>query len=144
EAIEVAAPVLRYSPRLTDEDLLACAGSQARMFAIAQRATLSERVGDTLVEGGNQEVVRSVAQNAGERFSEAGYGRLVERALDDEELAVSVGLRKDIPASHLRTLVSKASEAAFQRLAAGNPAVTGELGQVLFDLTGRRPGADGA
>jgi uncharacterized protein (DUF2336 family) len=140
EAIEVAGPVLTQSPRLTEQDLLACAegSAQERLLAISKRASLSEKVSDILVVHGNNEVVRSVAKNDGARFSDAGFGKLVERSEDDDELAVSVGLRRDIPREHFHALVSKASEAVFKKLAAANPAAAAEVNRVLYDLTGHR------
>lgn len=138
EAIGVAAPVLTHSPRLSDDDLLASAAGddQDRLFAISKRASISEAISDVLVERGDQEVVRSVARNEGARFSDNGFGKLVERSSGDDELAVSVGLRKDIPRDHFRALISKASETVFKRIAAGDPAVAAEVNRVLFDLTG--------
>jgi uncharacterized protein (DUF2336 family) len=139
EAIEVAGPVLSQSPRLTDEDLLECASgrSQERLLAISKRVSISEAVSDVLVTHGGEDVVRSVVSNEGARFSSASYGRLVNKSLDDEELALSVGLRKDIPKEHFHALVSKASEAVYRKLAAANPAAVGVVNRVLFELTGR-------
>ena len=138
DEIEVAGPVLSQSIRLTEEDLLACASgsSQDRLLAISRRASISEPVGDLLVLRGDRDVVRSVVRNDGARFSGSGYGRLVQKSVDDEDLAVSVGLRKDIPKEHLHALISKASEAVYRKLTAGNPAVAGEVNRVLHDLTG--------
>jgi uncharacterized protein (DUF2336 family) len=140
EAIEVAGPVLTQSARLTEDDLLACAQGrgQERLLAISKRASLSERVSDILVVHGDSEVVRSVAKNEGARFSDAGFGKLVERSEDDDELAVSVGLRRDISKEHFHALVSKASEAAFKKLVAANPTAVAEVNRVLYDLTGHR------
>ena len=138
ESIEVAGPVLAQSNRLTEEDLLACAkgNSQERFLAISKRASLSETLGDMLVMQGNKEVVRSIAKNEGARFSSAGFGELVQKSTDDVELAVSFGLRKDIPKEHFHALISKASEAVFQKLAASNPAAAREVNRVLLDITG--------
>lgn len=146
-AIEVAGPVLTQSPCLTEEDLLACAGSksQDRLLAISKRARLSEAVGDLLVTEGNQDVVRSVARNEGARFSSAGYTRLVDRAVIDDDLAVSVGLRKDIPKEQFHALVSKASEVVFRKIAATNPnASASEVNRVLLQITGRKGGTGGS
>jgi uncharacterized protein (DUF2336 family) len=146
DAIEVAGPVLTQSPRLSDDDILAaCAksGGQDRLLAISKRASIGETVSDMLVSNGNQEVVRSVARNQGARFSNAGFGKLVERSAGDEELAVSVGLREDIPKEHFHALVAKASEAVAKRLAAANPAAAGDVSRVLFELTGHRAAAPG-
>jgi uncharacterized protein (DUF2336 family) len=144
ESIEVAGPVLSQSTRLTEEDLLACAKGkgQDRLLAISKRASLSEELSDILVIEGNSEVVRSVAKNEGARFSPAGFGKLVERSQGDDELAVSVGMRKDIPKEHFDALVSKASETVFRRLAASNPAMAVEVNRVLLDLTGHKGAAE--
>ncbi len=123
EAIEVAEPVLRQSPRLTEQELLALAGDhrQERLLAISKRATLSENVSDVLVTRGNREVILSVARNEGARFSDSGYSALVDRSIDDDVLAVCVGLRKDIPREHFQVLISKASAVVFEKLVAANP-----------------------
>jgi uncharacterized protein (DUF2336 family) len=140
ESIEVAGPLLSQSVRLTDEDLLACASGkgQDRLLAISKRSTLSETVSDLLVTQGDREVVRSVVQNEGARLSQDGFGKLVERSQGDDELAVSIGLRQDIPKEHFYALVSKASEAVFKKLAASNPAAAAEVNRVLYDLTGHK------
>jgi uncharacterized protein (DUF2336 family) len=101
---------------------------------------VSEAVSDVLVTRGNQEVVRSVARNDGAKFSHAGFGKLVERSVGDDELAESVGMRRDIPKEHFQALVAKASEAVFKKLAAANPAAAAEVNRVLFDLTGHKTG----
>ncbi len=139
EAIEVAGPILSQSPRLTDEDLLAIAAdtSQDRLLAISKRATISENVSDALVTRGDREVVLSVTQNEGARFSDSGYSKLVDRSIDDEVLAVCVGMRKDIPREHFHALISKASEVAFERLAAANPQAMREVQEVLTGITGQ-------
>jgi len=129
---------LSQSPRLTDEDLLACAGgsNQERLLAISKRTLISEAVSDVLVTRGGRDVVRSVVRNEGARLSNASYHALVNKSLDDDELAVNVGLRKDIPKEHFHALIAKASEAVFKKLAASNPAAAEEVNRVLFDLTG--------
>ena len=129
ESIVVAAPVLTHSPRLTEEELLSIARGegQDRLLAISKRVTVSEAVSDVLVTRGNRDVLHSVVSNDGARFSHAGFGKLVERSAGDDELSASVGLRKDIPKEHLRALVSKASEAVFQKIAAANPAAANEV-----------------
>jgi uncharacterized protein (DUF2336 family) len=139
DSIDVAGPILTQSNRLTDEDLLEIAenNSQERLLAISKRAALSERVGDALVIRGNRDVVLSVTQNEGARFSESGYGRLVERSIDDEVLAICVGMRKDIPREHFHTLIAQASEVVFDKLAASNPAAVQEVQRVLTGITGQ-------
>lgn len=146
-AIEVAGPVLSLSPRLTDDDLVEIAedhgqrgregDGQDRLLAISKRPALSENVSDVLVARGNRDVVLSVSQNQGARFSDAGYSRLVELTIDDEVLAICVGMRRDIPPRHFQTLILKASKLVFERLAASNPAAVAEVQRVLTGITGQ-------
>jgi uncharacterized protein (DUF2336 family) len=140
DSIDVAGPILAQSPRLTDEDLLAIAAddSQERLLAISKRATLSENISDVLVARGNRAVVLSVTQNEGARFSDNGYGRLVDKSIDDEVLAICVGMRKDIPREHFQALISRASERVLEKLAASNPNAVAEVQQVLTGITGQQ------
>ena len=139
ESIEVAGPILTQSLRLTDEDLLAIAAdnSQERLLAISKRSSLSEKVSDVLVTHGNRDVVLSVTRNEGARFSDAGYGKLVDRSINDEVLAICVSMRKDIPQEHFNALIAKASEVVFEKLAASNPNAVYEVHRVLTDITGQ-------
>ncbi len=71
DSIEVAGPVLRESGRLDAKTLVANARtkSQPHLLAISKRKSLEDAVTDVLVTRGNREVVNSVANNNGARFS---------------------------------------------------------------------------
>jgi uncharacterized protein (DUF2336 family) len=120
DAIKVAGPVLARSGRLDDATLVETAKtkSQDHLLAISQRQTISEAVTDVLVDRGDQQVVRSVAANAGARFSEFGCSTLSVRSKNDAELAVQVLSRSDIPRQHLLTIFAAASETVRQQLRA--------------------------
>lgn len=122
--IEVAGPVLVQSERLGETDLVenARSQSQAHLYAIARRRELSEAVTDVLVERGNRRVVHEVASNAGARFSDHGYGKLVDRSDGDDRLAEYIGLRRDIPRHHFLKLLHTASLRVRKKLAAQAPA----------------------
>jgi uncharacterized protein (DUF2336 family) len=139
ESIEVAGPILSLSNRLSDDDLLAIASdnSQDRLLAISKRPTVSEKISDVLVTHGNRDVVLSVTQNDGARFSDAAYGKLVDRSINDEVLAICVSMRKDIPQEHFNALIAKASEVVFEKLTASNPDAVYEVHKVLADITGQ-------
>jgi len=130
--------MLRYSPRLTDNDLMATAATQSQhhLLAIAERAALSEQVTDVLVERGDREVVRSVAKNSGARFSNAAFKTLVERSVGDDVLAVHVGTRHDLPRQHLLKLVEYASTAVRHKLAAADPAAAAAIRDVIAEIGG--------
>lgn len=112
DEITVAGPVLTGSKRLTTTDLIEIAQSksQAHLMAISGRATLDPKLTDVLVVRGNQQVVCTLAKNAGASFSEAGFGRLIERADGDDALGEIVGLRKDLPDNLLQELLRRATE----------------------------------
>jgi uncharacterized protein (DUF2336 family) len=135
--IEVASPVLAYSPRLDDRDLVsAAAKSQQHLFAISRRQSLSETVTDVLVERGDRDVVHSVVRNVGARFSDAGFRILVKRSTGDDALATEVGLRSDIPRQHFLVLLDKASSAVRERLVAENPQAGTVIEGVVAEVVG--------
>ena len=117
DSIDVAGPVLRRSECLDEETLVTGARTkgQDHLLAISQRKRLSESVTDVLVERGNQKVVISTAANTGARFSDFGYSTLVTRSETDNELALLVWSRPEIPREYLLTLFESASEAVRQK-----------------------------
>ena len=118
EAIEVAAPVLTGSRRLTTADLVEIVQtkSQAHLLAISERNTLEPALTDALLVRGNNQVVSILAKNAGANFSETGFSRLIERADGDDGLTELVGLRKDLPTGLLQELLRRATEAVKQKI----------------------------
>lgn len=136
--IEVAQPVLKESERLDEPALLANAStkSQRHLFAISQRRSLSEAVTDVLVERGDRDVVHSVVNNAGARFSDAGFRILVNRSVGDDDLATIVGRRSDIPRPHFLVLLEKASSTVRARLAAENPQASAAIEGVMAEVVG--------
>jgi uncharacterized protein (DUF2336 family) len=127
--IAVARPALMQSARLRDGDLIEIANSkdQPHLVAIAGRRGIGEAVTDVLVQRGNAEVARSVADNPSARLSDAGFTELVRRAESDGKLADSIGRRGDIPDHLLRDLLVRAAAAMQQRLqAVASPQPQGE------------------
>jgi hypothetical protein len=134
--IDVAKPILTESTRLNEQDLVETAklGGQDHLLAISKRQKLSESVTDVLVNRGDRDVVRSVVQNYGARFSNAALGALVEKSVGDDLLGESIGFRSDVPPQHLRTLLLKASEKVMKRLATAGTGTNPHLQQVLADI----------
>ncbi len=123
DEIDVAGPVLTYSPRLTDADLIPIASSkgQPHLGAISGRAHLAATVTDILVARGDDAVVRKLSGNRGAAFSGAGFDALAMRARSDEQLAVNLGGRLDLPRRILEDLIARATERVRQRLMASVP-----------------------
>lgn len=135
-AIEVAAPMLAHSERVTETDLIRTASSQSQLhlFAISQRRKLSENVTDVLVERGDRRVVHSVARNAGAEFSDKGFRKLVTRAGADQTLAEIVGMQKDIPRHHFLKLLQTASATVRERLSAAHPQSASVVQNAVTDI----------
>jgi uncharacterized protein (DUF2336 family) len=136
DAIEVAEPVLIYSERLTDDDLVenATTKSQDHLYAIAQRLKLSEKVTDVLVERGDQRVVHKVVKNKGARFSLAGFGKLTGRARYDRKLTLALGERSDLPRQYFLKLLEAASSKVRAKLEASNPQLVMAIRDTVDDV----------
>jgi uncharacterized protein (DUF2336 family) len=111
---------------------LASTKGQAHLVAIAGRKGLGEAVTDVLVQRGDTEVVRNVADNQSAKLSENGFSALVKRAEDDSDLAEKVGHRADIPPHLFRDLLVRATAVVQQRLLqAAKPETRAEIQRVL-------------
>jgi uncharacterized protein (DUF2336 family) len=136
--IAVAAPVLKFSPRLAEPDLVNIASTkgQDHLLAISARRILGEAVTDVLVSRGDCEVARSVAENRGARISQKGFYHLVARAENDDILAQKVGSRPDIPLPMFRALLEKATAVVHDRLiASATPDMRAAIGDVLAKVS---------
>lgn len=118
DEIEVAGPVLSNAQGLTESDLIDIARTkgQGHLGAISGRAQLTPGITDVIVERGDEAVVTKLAGNSGAAFSEGGFQALARRAETNEELAVNLGGRVDVPPAVLKELVAKATDAVRARL----------------------------
>ena len=135
--ITVAGPVLEQA-RLSDPDLLHIAEtkSQAHLLAMSTRLGISEALSDILVERGDREVARSIANNRHAQLSDNAFIKLVRRAEQDGLLAEKVGMRTDIPQRLFRQLLMQASEVVQKRLLAkAKPETQVEIRRVLAQVT---------
>ena len=146
DLIEVAAPMLSQSERLTDEMLIinARTKSQAHLLAISARPTLSGAVTDVLIERGNSDVLQRTASNPGAEFSDKGYDGLLARADRDEGVALCVGLRPSIPRHHYLKLIAKASASVRMRLEAAHPKMSGDISAAVGEVSRRARSAPAA
>jgi uncharacterized protein (DUF2336 family) len=135
--IDVAGPVLKQA-RLADPDLMYIAEtkSQAHLLAMSTRLGISEALSDILVERGDQEVARSIANNQHAHLSDNAFSKLVKRAEQDGMLAEKVGMRTDIPPRLFRQLLMQASEVVQKRLLSkAKPETQAEIRRVLAQVT---------
>lgn len=134
--IAVAGPILTQSSVLCDADIMlgARTQSQGHLFAIAQRPFLSEAITDILIERGEGNVVRAVVNNSGARISEHGFSDLVLKAGDDSELALHVGLRRDIPRHHVVKLLEIVSAEVRSKIVAAAPQLSGLVHDAVTEV----------
>jgi uncharacterized protein (DUF2336 family) len=136
--ISVAGPMIEQSERLEEDDLIDIAEtkSQAHLQAISGRKGIGEAITDVLVRRGDQEVARSVAENASARLSNDAFSALVTRAEKDGVLAEKVGRRSDIPSHLFRDLLMRATEVVQRRLlATAKPETQSEIRRVLANIS---------
>jgi len=135
--IDVAGPVLKQA-RLADPDLMYIAEtkSQAHLLAMSTRLGISEALSDILVERGDKDVARSIANNRHAQLSDNAFTKLVKRAEQDGVLAEKVGMRTDIPPRLFRQLLAQASEVVQRRLLSkAKPETQAEIRRILAQVT---------
>lgn len=119
ENIQVAGPVLRLSPVLTERDLVQVADVRGKdhLMAIASRENLSEVVTEVVVRRGDADVRRTIAGNHGAAIGPWSLQRIVEQALEDERTARALGSRADTPDAVIAEIAEKGVESVRRALA---------------------------
>lgn len=97
--ISVAQPILERSPALTEDDLVRVIRqrTQDHMVAISKRREVPPTVSAELVERGGKEVLVTLAENQGAKFTGETMTRLVEQSRTLPELQSPLTERYDIP-----------------------------------------------
>jgi uncharacterized protein (DUF2336 family) len=123
DEIRIAGPVLQESARLDDGELVKIASSKGEphLLAVAGRWWLKEIVTDALLARRYPSVSRRLAANPGARVSGNGFAVIVGQAESDPELAVSVGVRIDLPSDMRRQLLRSATDTVRTRLLSRAP-----------------------
>ena len=115
----VAGPVITFSPRLSEADLVEIAREkgQDHLMALSNRRNLTEMVTDILIDRGELPVQTNVAGNATAKLSPGGIAKLANIAVDDEGMRKAMASRHDIPALLMEKIVEKARAAAVRQIA---------------------------
>ena len=117
----VAAPVLEYSPLLSDNDLIeiiACGQVREVLKAVAQRRPLSEKVSDQLVQSLDVPAVAALLVNPDAKIRKATLEKIVTEAEEIESWHLPLALRADLSARAIRRIAGFAGAAIIERLAA--------------------------
>ncbi len=119
DKIEVAAPLLEFSSVLSDDDLIEIvqAQSEGHRFAIAGRNPVTDRVGSEIVKCGDNATVLRLVENENAEIGDGTGGSLLKRAGKDREIAMGLGLRRDIDWKEIHARLSIAGQRAVRHLA---------------------------
>jgi uncharacterized protein (DUF2336 family) len=109
----VSLPIIRFSPSLSEEDLIAIVhlGDTAKQVAIAQRDQVSVRVSEVLVETGKQTVVVSLLENSGAEISEGSLHKVIDQFGTDERVGRLIVNRATLPLGVTDRLIRTVSKA---------------------------------
>ncbi len=144
--IEVARPLLEFSNVLSDDDLIDIISTQSEehRVAIAGRAAVTERVGEAIVEHGETASVVRLVRNANAEFDRATLERLVERAVQDANIAADLRGRKDIDWKSLRgeidTVAGKVLQSIGEVEKRFDPVAAGKVNAVVYNRLRNRAG----
>jgi uncharacterized protein (DUF2336 family) len=119
----VAAPILEYSPLLSDTDLIeiiACGQVQEALTAIAKRNPVREPVADLLVQSLNVPAVAALLVNANAQIRKETMDRIIDQAEEISAWHLPLALRADISARVIRRIASLVGASILERLAARN------------------------
>ena len=116
EAISI--PFIRYSPALTDDDLLRVieGGSGPKQMAIAAREGVSEEVSEALVAAENDQVVTILLANERAAVSERSLHKIMDRFGSREQVQSLIVERPCLPLSVTERIIQSVSTALRERL----------------------------
>ena len=103
----VSAPVLEYSPLLSDDDLveiIAGARVEGKLSAIARRASVGAAVSDAIVATLDVSAVAALLANPNAQIREDTLDRIVENAADVEAWHLPVVMRADLSLRAVRRI----------------------------------------
>jgi uncharacterized protein (DUF2336 family) len=119
----VAAPILQYSPLLSDADLIeviACGQVQEVLTAIASRRPVSEPVSDRLVQALDVPAVAALLVNPDANIRKETMDRIIEQAEEIQAWQMPLALRADLSARAIRRIGQLVGASILERLAARN------------------------
>jgi len=119
----VAAPILEYSPLLSDADLIeiiACGQVQEALTAIAKRRPVNEPVSDLVVKSLNVPAVAALLVNPDSRIRKETMDAIVDRLEQVSAWQLPLALRADLSARVIRRIGSLVGASILERLAARN------------------------
>ena len=107
----IAVPVIRFSPVLSDEDIVKVLRSRAaaKLRAAAQRSKVSISVARTIIRFGDGQAVAKLAANDGAEFDADTAREIIRLWHEDDLITEAMISRRDMPIDVLETLVAHTS-----------------------------------
>lgn len=115
----VSAPVLEYSPMLSDEDLIEIiAGAQVEgtLSAIARRSSVKESVADAIVASLDVSAIAALLANPNAQIREAALDKVIEHAETIEAWHQPVVMRADLSVRAVRRIAGFVSSVLLSSL----------------------------
>ena len=144
-ALEVVAPVLQFSPLLTDEDLLEIIGaspSSGALGAISRRAGLREQVSDAIVATEDVPAVAVLLANSSAQIREETLDFIIDRANAVEAWHAPLVHRPQLPAAAATRLASFVAENLIEHLKKHPDLDSTTVSEIASEMR-RRLAADG-
>ena len=132
----VAAPVLEYSPLLSDADLIeiiACGQAQQALSAIARRRSVSEDVSDALVQALDVPAIAALLVNPNALIRKATLETIIAQAEEIQSWHLPLVLRADLSARAIRRIGGFVGTSLLEQLVA-----RGDLSETTRAHLGRR------
>jgi uncharacterized protein (DUF2336 family) len=117
----VSAPILEYSPLLSDADLMeiiACAQTNAVLASVAARHPVSEDVSAVIVKSLDIPAVAALLVNSDAKIRKDTLDRILEQAEEVSDWHAPLALRADLSARAIRRIAGFVGAALIERLAA--------------------------
>lgn len=110
---EVAAPILQYSPILTEEDLIQIVEAtreHPKLRAIAQRDTLSKHLAHALVASEDAKIIKLVVGNQGAVLDDEALGIVLRQFGRDQSILEEMVYRGGLPIQFAEALFTRVSD----------------------------------
>ena len=136
----VSAPVIEYSPLLSDRDLLeivALGIESGAMTSVARRKDLPEEVVDAIIESGDEEAIPTLLQNKSAKISDKTIDLIAVEAEGREEWHPPLIDRGNLPVRTVRRIASFVSAALFERLIQNNDVEESDVEEMRMEVRKR-------
>jgi uncharacterized protein (DUF2336 family) len=117
--LPVSEPVIRFSPLLTSDDLLALlADAPVKALAVARRPGIDTAVSDAVAASADSAVVQALLENQSAQIREATLDALIARAAEQPDWHAPLVRRPELPPRAARALSEIVTTCLLEELAA--------------------------